>query len=311
MRKLYRIPTVFLFWTQVVFSIRVGLIFLLACLPLPAIASESAWVLPRDSSYVEIQAGYGRLVDQGQNLQQMGLTAHLEQGFLETATLLLDFPFLTRVLERPGQTPATLVNNGLTDIGIGTRIRLIDEPFGLSLRGMLRAPLGYDPSFVPILGEHSLDIEAALQAGYAFYPLQAYVQGGLGYRFRLRYDKFHARLASEPSLEKPSDQVLGFVEAGVWILPQLFASLTLSAELGMAQAQAFTQSQLLLQPLLAWRVNPYVDLSLQLNQSLWSQGQVFGTQVLAGAHFRFGQPLERGMGLRGGEVDYAERDDSL
>lgn len=282
-----------------------------------ASASDSAWVIKRDSSYVEIQGGYGRFTENNALTQQLSMLAHMEIGFLETATLLLEMPFTTRSLERPGQTPNSLTNNGLTDIFLGTRIRLIDEPFGLALRIATHIPTGYNVSYVPVLGDRVLDFELGLNAGYEFYPVEAYVQGGLGYRYKLNYDKAHVIVtqaaAANPSqtILKPADQIFGFLEAGAWILPELFASLSVTADLGLNQNQAWSQSQVLLRPLVAWRANPYVDLSVQLDQSLWSQRQPFLTQFLVGAHFHFGPLLNRGKGLRGGITEYAERDESL
>lgn len=279
---------------------------------LPAFASDSAWVLERNSSYAESQIGYANLLDEGVATRQLGMFTHAEFGFLETATLLLDFPFLIRSQDRPGQDPAVITNNGLTDITVGTRIRLLEEPFALSIRTAARFPFGYDASFLPVLGDHSLDLEAGLGAGYAFYPLDAYVQAGLAYRMRFGYERNSAQVARAKAqgltVTKPGDQLLAYAEAGVWLLPQIFASLSLNGELALNQASAWNQTQIVLRPLLAWRVNPYVDLSLQLDQSLWSQHQPFGTQVLGGAHFRFGLPLDRSRGLRGGEADYVEYD---
>lgn len=287
----------------------------LLSLTVQAQASESAWLIKRDSAYWEVQGGYGRFTDSNKPTQQLSLLAHGEVGILETATLLLDFPFLTRSEERSGQTPATLVNNGFTDLLVGTRIKLLDEPFGLNLRAATRIPIGYNPSFAPVIGDHTLDWELGLGAGYHFYPLEAYIQGGLGYRMRLKYDASHILVAQAKaqgqSLSKPSDQIMAYLEAGIWILPQLFASVSLNSDLGLTQSEALSQSQLMLRPLLAWRLNNYLDLSAQLDQSLWSQRQPFLTQFLLGAHFHYGLPLEREKGLRGGVADYAERDDSL
>ena len=64
-------------------------------------------------------------------------------------------------------------------------------------------------------------------------------------------------------------------------------------------------------PLLALRLNPYTDLSVQLDQTLWSQNEPFLTQILIGGHFRLGQPLDLGAGLRGGVIDYATHDRNL
>ncbi|MGV3526341.1 MAG: hypothetical protein ACO1RX_19130 [Candidatus Sericytochromatia bacterium] len=266
-------------------------------------ASESAWVLDRDTSYVEMQAGYGRFTDGNLPVQQLNLRVHSEIGFLETATLLLDFPFLTRSQERVGQDPVYLTNNGFTDLFVGSRVRVFEEPFALSLRGGFGIPTGYDVSSLPVIGDRQLNIELGAVAGTDFDPFEAYVQGGLSYRLRSDYDDAHAvvLLAKQQgqTVSKPADQLLGFVESGLWLTDQLFASLTFSGEFGLPQNQAWVQSQLLVSPLLAWRAHPMLDISLQLDQALWSQNMPFITQGLLGLHFRYGVPQNRPKGLRG------------
>lgn len=267
-----------------------------------------------NSSYWELQSAYGRYQQNNSNFQQMSFLAHGEIGFLETATLFLDLPFLTRMQELPGQTPDYLINNGLTDMRLGIRANpfndLISEPWSLSLRGALRFPVGYNPGLAPVIGDHTLDLEGGLGIGYDFSPFEAYVQAGASYRYRARYERTHIILtqAKEQGLSvfTPADQIVAYSEVGIWILPQLFASISLNGEFGINDKERWTQSQLILRPLLAWRLNTYTDLSLQFEQSLWSQREPFLSQIAIGAHFRFGTPLGREVGLRGGEVDFAE-----
>jgi hypothetical protein len=282
---------------------------------LPARASDSAWVLKRGSSYWELQSSLARYTDAGNAAKQLGFLIHGEIGLVEPATLILEAPFLTRDLAQPGQTPDHLDNNGLTDILIASRIRLLEEPFALSVQPAVHIPFGYDPSFTPVIGDHTLDLDLGLNAGYDFFPFEAYLQGGAGYRLRLAYDKSSAILnqatARGETITKPTDQIFGFVEAGFWILPQLFVSLSLNGEFALTQSNTWPESQLLLQPLLAWRLNPYADVSLQLDQALWSQNEPLMTQVVFGGHFRFGLPLDRGTGLRGSVADYARHDKTI
>ena len=75
---------------------------------------ESAWVLPRNSWYVESRAGYGfSNVDQQQAFL---FDSHLEVGVIEAATLVLDIPAVTRRQVPQDSSGTVLVNNGFTDL---------------------------------------------------------------------------------------------------------------------------------------------------------------------------------------------------
>ncbi len=273
-----------------------------------ALASDSAWVLPRNSTYVEWEMGYG--FSRFEPLQQLSFRPRIEVGILETTTLILEAPFLTRRLAETGlETP--LLNNGLTDIFLGGRIRLLEEPVAIALNGGFKIPTGYNPRFEPVIGDRQLDLELGLNLGYDFFPLEAYAQAAAGYRLRTAFDKDHVIVQQNSGITEPADQLLFSAESGIWLTDQLFASLNISGEVALnAGASRLAQSEIHLRPLLAWRLFPSFDLSLQYDQSLWAQNRPFLSQALLGAHFRFGLPLSRGKGLRGGIPDFVEyRDD--
>lgn len=267
-------------------------------------ASDSAWVIPRNSTYVEWEMGYG--FSSVNPLQQLSFRPHLEIGILETATVILEAPFLTRRLAEAGlETP--LINNGLTDVFLGSRIRILEEPVAIAINAGFKIPTGYNPRFEPVIGDRQLDMELGLNLGYEFYPLEAYVQAAAGYRLRTGFDKDHVLVQQNPGTIGPADQLLFSAESGIWLTDQLFASLNLAGEVALnASDTRLAQSEIHLRPLLAWRLFPAMDLSLQYDQSLWSQNRPFLSQALLGLHFRFGIPLNRGKGLRGGIPDFVE-----
>lgn len=279
---------------------------------LPAFArGESAWVLPRNSWYVESRAGYGfSTLDQQQAFL---FDSHLEVGVIESATLVLDIPAVTRRQSVSGSEETTLVNNGFTDLFIGSRIRLLEEPFALNINGGIKVPMAYDVSFSPSLGEGQLDMQLGMTAGYDFYPLEAYVQGGMGYRLRSSFDSKHVRvteaLRKGQVLTKPGDQVLFFLESGVWLTERVFSSLNLWGEMALPQADTLLQEQIYLNPLLAYRVNPALDLSLQGDIPLFNRDQQSLWGVMLGVHLRFGEPLARGKGLRGAVSEFSRYED--
>jgi hypothetical protein len=268
---------------------------------------ESAWVLPRNSWYVESRAGYG--FSNRDQQQAFLFDSHIEMGVIEAATLVLDIPAAMRRQLASGSSDTVLVNNGFTDLFVGSRIRLLEEPFALSINGGLKVPMAYDVSFSPSLGEGQLDAQLGLSAGYDFYPLEAYVQGGLGYRLRSAFDSKHVRVSEalrrSQTLTKPADEILFSLESGVWLTDRVFASVNLWGEMAIRQTNALLQEQIYLNPLLAYRVNPALDVSLQGDIPLFNRERQSLLGVMLGVHLRFGEPLARGKGLRGAVSEFA------
>lgn len=285
--------------------------------------TESAWVLPQNTWYVESRAGYGFSPNwSGFERQQAFLfDSHIELGVIDAATLTLDVPAVTRRLSLDGEEDIVLVNNGFTDLRVGTRVRLLKEPFALNLQGALKIPMAYDVSFSPSLGEGQLDAEMGVTAGYMFYPLEAYVQGGVGYRLRSPFDSKHVRVSerlrgTENPILKPADEISFFAESGIWLSERWFTSLNLWGGLALFQAskenttpEALPQDQVYLTPLVAYRVNPAFDISLQSDIPLFNRNREDLMTVMLGLHLRFGEPLARGVGLRGAVPDYARYED--
>lgn len=288
-----------------------GLLAIGVCLS--AQASESAWVLPKNSAFLEVLPQVGTYSnDEPSAVTEFAWKTRYELGYVENASLALEIPLrsLSRAVSAEISNPRSnaVTHNGFTDLWLANYVQILREPVALTLRTGLSLPLGYSLDSLPILGEGQLNLDAALLAGYGLGEW-GYFQAGAGYRLRTGYSAQHIRvqqaaLAQSP-LEKPADQVLFFAETGVWLHPALLFSLGIDGKIGLNQSKALTQSTLYLQPRLAWRVNSYVDLSLQLDQALWSQNAPFLTAGTLGAHFRFGTPLPKGLGLRGGESEQA------
>jgi hypothetical protein len=275
---------------------------------LPAMATESAWPVRKGSTYVEFQPYLGGYSNDTQTpVTEFSLRNRIEVGYTDSASWFVSLPF--RTLSRT-QGEDIFTNNGLTDIHTGTYIQLLRFPFSLTLKGALKIPTGYNQTFMPVIGGRQLDAELGLLAGYAFEALPLMVQGGLGYRLRSGYDPDHAVVAAaarrNQEIKKPADEIPFFLETGFWFIPQAYVGLGLQGSMALNQEKAWAQSQVFVTPTLAWRFNNYADLSLQLEQAIWSQNAPFSTGVMLGLHVRYGDPLALNRGLRGtdeGQVD--------
>lgn len=276
-----------------------------------ALASETAWVVHEQSSYVEMTPTLRQYADE-QNTREFSLNTRWELGFLEHTMLVMDFPF--RNLSQVSQTDSSLrlVNNGFTDLGVGLAYQILKEPVALSFKGRFKIPTGYVPEALPSLGDQQLDIGGLLMAGYLVPQLPVFIQGGLGYRYRSDFDPQHALVsqaaAQGRTIKKPADEVQLYFETGSWVLPSLLASVALEGQLAMNQEEALQRSQWVVIPKLGWRVNPYFDMSLQYERTLWVSNTPAFSGLTLGGHFRFGMPLDRDVGFRGANPEHAYYD---
>lgn len=266
----------------------------------PGVASESAWVINSGGLYTELQSVWGWHQTETPQ-QEFTFLNRLEMGFLENASFFISAPFRSLSMSRNN---LLLTNNGLTDIHLGTYIQLLSRPVALTLKTALKIPTGYNPAFLPSIGDRQFDAELGLLAGYTGEDIPWYVQGGVSYRLRTPYDSmFPLTLATPTRKEKwsrPSDEITGLLEGGIWIVPSLLVALENRYRLGLNQSETYSTSQITLNPLLAWRVSPNLDVSLQAEQVLWAQNAAYSTSFGLGAHFRFNTNLTQGVGLRGG-----------
>ena len=276
----------------------------------PVWASESAWVVNKNSVYVEMEPTYRRSSEL--DLQEYSLENRIEWGILEHSSFVFSVPFRNKSQDADTASDPRLSNNGLTDVYLGLHHQFLSKPMALSFKGGFKIPTGYRPEFMPSIGERQLDIEGLLLGGYIFPQLPLFIQGGAGYRYRSEYDTNHSDilrgLAEGKVFKKPSDQVLGFFEFGGWLLPRLFLSLYFDGEVGVNQAEAIMQSKLSMTPKLGWRINSFFDLSFQYEQVLWLQNRPQTSGFKIGGHYRFGTPLSRDIGFRGAVPKHAYYD---
>jgi hypothetical protein len=175
--------------------------------------AAQAWVQPVDGYFVKIAATYLSTSEQynvrgdlepiaaadplflRETFRDVSFAAYVEYGLTDRYTLVTRLPFKisstqnTQVPLVPGDTPseATLTNGGLGDFWLWVRTPLVQSPTALAVQAGVKVPLGYEEvpdNGGPALGTSEVDAEVSLQVGQSFYPLAAYISGGIGYRVR-------------------------------------------------------------------------------------------------------------------------------
>lgn len=126
--------------------------------------------------------------------RELTATGYLEYGVTDRFTLVANLPFKVVTSKRTElpepdrpQRNVEAVTGGLSDLTLSGRFLLTSSSLPVSLQAGVKIPLGYDPSppdqGTP-LGSGKVDVEANLLLGASFYPVPAYVTGGIGYRLR-------------------------------------------------------------------------------------------------------------------------------
>lgn len=267
-------------------------------------ASESAWSISKNSSYLEITPEYITYSKGADQFQQLNFLSRLEIGWFERSTLSISVPFKT-INQHTfiNESDVVYTNNGLTDLFLGSQYQLVEYPFSLAVKAGVKIPSGYDILFIPSIGDRQMDLDMGILTGYYFDFFPAFVQAGAAYKFRTNYDPNHPLVREEQNFQneivKPADQISFLVEAGAWIFPALYLGINSYGNYALEQEKAYQQSSLHLRPIIAVRFNQYIDLSFQYDQTLWAINSPSSTGVLLGLHLHYGGELPRGVGLRG------------
>ena len=192
------------------FAVALVTLLLSALLPSPTLAG--AWVQNKDGYFLKISSSYlftrkelqrngdsQDIFEEDQTkidtwFRDISILLYLEYGLLDRLTLVTDLPFKISTsreteIALPG-APArriTRTNGGLADLHLALRTPLVRGPLVMSLQGGVKIPLGYSrepDNDGPPLGTGQVDGEVFILIGQSLYPLPAYIEAGIGYRFR-------------------------------------------------------------------------------------------------------------------------------
>jgi hypothetical protein len=147
-----------------------------------------------DGNEQDIAADDPRITDAW--FRDVSFFAYLEYGLTDRLTLVSSVPFkilTSEFTQNPGGGLPTrrvrLTNQGLGDLWVSLRAPVSVKPFAAAFQGGVKIPLYEQPKdegflTVPPLGTGAADAEIGLYLGKSLYPLNAYVSGGIAYRFR-------------------------------------------------------------------------------------------------------------------------------
>ncbi|MBS1913606.1 MAG: hypothetical protein JST22_16585 [Bacteroidetes bacterium] len=124
----------------------------------------------------------------GNSFFDRSIYAYGELGLTNNVTLLAGLPY-KRVIVRDAayryQTYAFGSAQVGARVGLKPLLGLDEAPLdALAANVMLTIPTGYTRNYLPSAGAGQVDGEMYLSYGRSFYPIDAYAQAGIGYRYR-------------------------------------------------------------------------------------------------------------------------------
>jgi hypothetical protein len=178
----------------------------------PAVAFADAWLPQPGEHYVEFRAAHGsasQFFDNDGNRQPYLVSAIMEDrqlvsyneiGWKKNVSLVLAMPGRSITL-RSDPLGLTRTATGFSDLLLGLRLKLLGGPTALSLQADWKAPLGYEHTLAPILGDGQQDIAGRLSFGTGI-AARGFLELQGGYRYRF---------------EDPLDQIEYAADLGFWV----------------------------------------------------------------------------------------------
>ncbi len=168
------------------------------------------------------------------------LYAYAELGLTDNVTLLGALPY-KRVIVRDAAFRYRTYAFGSVQLGARVGLKqylgLEDAPLdALAANVMLTVPTGYTRNLLPSVGPGQVDGELYVSYGRSFYPIAAYAQAGLGYRYRSSIYSFSTAMPCQEGTDKDcfadrqptyGDDLLFGLEAGYTLDDLVFANLML------------------------------------------------------------------------------------
>ncbi len=181
-------------------------LLLLAALLVPMLAHAQAWTQTPGRAYLKITQGFANASErydaggdvvpydpdtEGTPFRDRSRYLYGEVGLAPSLTLFGTLPY-KRLFVRDGgfDVPVERQTSDLGSAVLGLRIGLEEaaglraERSALAANAALIVPLGYRRNVAPTVGPGQVDAQLVVAYGRSLWPLPAYAQAGLGYRYR-------------------------------------------------------------------------------------------------------------------------------
>jgi len=233
-------------------------------LMLSSYAWAGAWTAKQGDTYLKGAVNYfdtsSRFGPEGtfENFQNLNFNVYLEHGLKDDLTFFATGSYTD--LENRSDGIETS-GNGVGDIDVGLRYRLVDGPVIVSVQGLFKAPYLYSENAELPLGNGQEDFEGKLLFGKSFGDLG---YGGLEVGYRVRTDD-------------PVDEFRYLVEYGFDLNDRTY----LRTKLDGIHAASSSDTDLGLDTPLAVAVNPQLPLEFDLGRLEYTAGYKFSDTIAA------------------------------
>lgn len=184
--------------------------------PVALPAAAQAWTMPAGEAYVKLAYGATRAAEQftfagdaapyldgvdGDAFRDDSAYLYAEVGVREHLTLVLSAPYKRLTVEGRAFRYRT---QALGTVSLGARMALLpllgvrSGPHALSAALTAHVPTGYTRNYAPSAGTGQVDVQGSLAYGVSLWPVPAYVQAALGYRYRSAFYGFSRTLDCVP-----------------------------------------------------------------------------------------------------------------
>lgn len=171
-----------------------AVVLVLATAPL---AFAGAWTLPKGANW--LKAGFMFQDTTERYFLDGELTPYFFEGRNQTRALFFEYVRgLTDRWDVKAQMPYFGISfddiaderqsNGLGDLRVESRYNVLSDPMVLTVGGTIKFPTGEfvnDAEIVPV-GEGQYDFDVFAEVGRSLWPVNGYVTGKIGYRFRTK-----------------------------------------------------------------------------------------------------------------------------